>query len=463
MRFSFLMRALPTTLLMVGFSASCLMGQAEFLNRPSEDVVRVATYNLGGFIGGDDALFEFDGAAGEFRAVPSLARVWQAIDADVWAFQEMANRDAVDVRNALDAVVPLEGGQSWFTFQRSFQIIASRYPIVDPVFSVAGVPRLPTIATIDLPEDRFDRDLQVINLHLDAGGSGSDRFNRQFEGDRIVDYLRDTRDPSSPVAVPFRQPAIVLGDLNDFDATNAIPTLTTGDIINEGVFGNDSPPDWDGTSLFDPMPSQNGVAGASTTTFQTAIFDSRLDLQLFTDSVLTDLNSFVLRADTLSFADLQAAGLLATDTMFDPSTGLTDHLPLVVDFEVAPIILGDFDDSGVVDATDIDFYQGNIDLPAIDNLQQLDLDGDGMVTLDDHQFLIENLVTTTNGQTGTALGDLDCDGSVDVLGDAFILVANLGDSVASYSLGDIDLDGAVSVLGDAFALVANLGFSNEPQ
>ena len=408
-------------------------------------------------------MFEFDGAAGEFRAVPSLARVWQAIDADVWAFQEMANRDAVDVRNALDAVVPLEGGQSWFTFQRSFQIIASRYPIVDPVFSVAEVPRLPTIATIDLPEDRFDRDLQVINLHLDAGGSGSDRFNRQFEGDRIVDYLRDTRDPSSPVAVPFRQPAIVLGDLNDFDATNAIPTLTTGDIINEGVFGNDSPPDWDGTSLFDPMPSQNGVAGASTTTFQTAIFDSRLDLQLFTDSVLTDLNSFVLRADTLSFADLQAAGLLATDTMFDPSTGLTDHLPLVVDFEVAPIILGDFDDSGVVDATDIDFYQGNIDLPAIDNLQQLDLDGDGMVTLDDHQFLIENLVTTTNGQTGTALGDLDCDGSVDVLGDAFILVANLGDSVASYSLGDIDLDGAVSVLGDAFALVANLGFSNEPQ
>ena len=313
-----------------------LQGQAEFLNRPSDDVVRVATYNLGGFIDWADSLFEFNGAAGEFRAVPSLARVWLAVDADVWAFQEMAERDATDVRNALDAAVPLGNGESWFTFQRSSQIIASRYPIVDPVFSVTGVPRRPTIATVDLPDDRFDRDLHLINLHLDAGGSDSDRFNRQFEADRIVDYLRDVRDPSSAVALPFEEPVIVLGDFNDFDFTNAVPTLTSGNIFNENVFGNDSPPDWDGTSLFDSLPTQNGVVGGSTTTFQSSFFDSRLDLQLYTDSVLTQTNSFILKTSTLSFDDLQAAGLSATDTMFDPSTGLVDHLPLVVDYEVGP-------------------------------------------------------------------------------------------------------------------------------
>jgi hypothetical protein len=442
---------------------SDVFGQPDFLNRTSDDVVRVGTYNLGGFIDGADELFDFNSAAGEFRAVPSLARVWQAIDADVWAFQELANRNATDVRNALNAAVPLEGGGSWSVFQRSSQILASRYPVVDPVFSVTGVPRRPTIATVDLPDDRFDRDLHLINLHLDAGGSSSDRFNRQNEADRIIDYLRNARNPSSSQALPSNEPVIVLGDFNDFDVTNAIPTLTTGNIVNENDFGPDSPPDWDGTSLFDPMPTQNGVSGGSTTTFQTSVFDSRLDLQLYTDTVLQHTNSFVLKAASLSSADLSAAGLLSTDTMFDPRSGLVDHLPLVGDYEVAPQLLGDFNDSGKVDAADIDFYQGNIGLPAIDSLQPLDLDGDELVTLDDYRFHIENLVQTFNGQTGTFVGDINLDGKVDVLSDGFILVGNLGsDGPFGYVHGNLNADFAIDVLGDGFAFVSNLGKANQP-
>ena len=449
-------------ILVTVFSDSSLMGQAEFLNRPSGDAVRVATYNLGGFIDGADALFEFDFTAGEFRAVPSLERVFQAVDADVWAFQEMADRNASDVRNALNAAVPLANGQGWFAFQRSSQIIASRYPVVDPVFSVPGVPRNPTIASIDLPDDQFDRDLHLINLHLDAGGSSSDRFNRQFEGDRIVDYLRDARNPNSSVALPFEEPVIVLGDMNDFDATNAVPTLITGNIINEGVFGNDSPPDWDGTALLDPMPTQNGVTGGSLTTFQNSFFDSRLDFHFYTDSVLTHTNAFVLRTTTMSNADLQAAGLLFTDTLFDPSSGLADHLPVVVDYEVSSIPLpGDFDDDGDVDADDVDFYLGAIGLPAIDILEQLDLNGDELVTLADHQFHVENLVQTSNGQTGTFLGDLDLNGVVDVLGDGFTLIGNLGSTGPfGYANGNLNADFAIDVLGDAFLFIANLGNSN---
>jgi endonuclease/exonuclease/phosphatase family metal-dependent hydrolase len=450
-------------ILVTVFSGSSLMGQAEFLNRPSDDAVRVATYNLGGFIDDfSDSLFEFDFSAGEFRAVPSLERVFQAVDADVWAFQEMADRNSLDVRNALNAAVPLGNGQSWFAFQRSSQIIASRYPIVDPVFSVPGVPRSPTIASIDLPDDQYDRDLHLINLHLDAGSRSSDRFNRQFEGDRIVDYLRDTRDPTSSVALPFEQPVIVLGDLNDFDATNAVPTLITGDIINENVFGNDSPPDWDGTALLDPMPTQNGVVGGSLTTFQGSFFNSRLDFQFYTDAVMTHTNAFVLRTATMSSAALQAAGLLSNDTFFDPSTGLVDHLPVVVDYAITSAeLLGDFDNDGDVDAEDVDFYLGSIGLPAIDGFQQFDLDGDELVTLADHQFHIENLVQTSNGQTGTCIGDLNLDGVVDVLGDGFTLIGNLGgNGPFRYANGNLNADFAIDVLGDAFLFIANLGKSN---
>lgn len=452
---------LLATFLMIALPCSTVMGQPDFLNRTSDDVVRVGSYNLGGFIDGADALFEFDGGVGEYRAVPSLARVWQAIDADVWAFQELANRNSTDIRNALDAAVPLDGGGSWSVFQRSGQILASRYPIVDPVFSVTGVPRLPNIASVDLPDDRFDRDLHLINLHLDAGSASTDRFNRQNEADRIVDYLRNTRDPSSSQALPFEEPTIVLGDFNDFDVTNAIPTLTTGNIFNEADFGSDSPPDWDGTSLFDPMPTHNGVSGESTTTFQNFSSRSRLDLQLYTDSVLQHTNCFVLNASSLSTADLQAAGLLSTDTLFDAGSGRVDHLPLVVDYEVGPILLGDFDNSGFVDATDIDFFQGNIGLAAVDSLQQLDLDGDGLVRFDDYQFHIENLVQTSNGQTGTFIGDLNLDGTVNVLGDGFTLVSNLGsEGPFGYANGNLNADFAIDLLADVFVFVSNLGRSN---
>ena len=126
-----------------------------------------------------------------------------------------------------------------------------------------------------------------------------------------------------------------------------------------------------------------------------------------------------------------------------------------------PDALGDLNSDGVVDCLDIDSYIGNLGLDAGEVAAGLDLVADGTIDSLDVAFLIENLVVTTNGATGTAVGDFNCDGEVNVLGDAFILVANLNDSVGSYSLGDANLDGTVNVLGDAFTLVANLGFSND--
>ena len=72
---------------------------------------------------------------------------------------------------------------------------------------------------------------------------------------------------------------------------------------------------------------------------------------------------------------------------------------------------------------------------------------DGTITLDDANTLITTLVQTSNGITGTFLGDVNCDGAVNVLGDAFALVGNLGNAVTSYSQGDISFDGTVDVLG----------------
>ena len=125
-------------------------------------------------------------------------------------------------------------------------------------------------------------------------------------------------------------------------------------------------------------------------------------------------------------------------------------------------LAGDFDNDNDVDIDDIDFYVGNIGASAVGALAQLDLNGDGQITAADVEIHVTTHVETSNGQTGTFLGDFNLDGTVDVLRDAFALVGSLGTSVSSYGDGDINLDGVVDVLRDAFALIGNLGRTNEP-
>ena len=125
-------------------------------------------------------------------------------------------------------------------------------------------------------------------------------------------------------------------------------------------------------------------------------------------------------------------------------------------------VKGDFDGDNDVDVADIDFYRGNIESAATGDLAQLDLNSDGQITLDDLEIHVTVCVQTSNGQTGTFLGDVNFDGTVDVLNDAFILIDNLGSSATSYAQGDINLSGVVDILGDAFTLIDNLGRSNDP-
>ena len=125
-------------------------------------------------------------------------------------------------------------------------------------------------------------------------------------------------------------------------------------------------------------------------------------------------------------------------------------------------LLGDFDGDGNVDLDDLDEYNQNIGAEAIGDLADLDFNGDGFVGNNDFQTHYQELVMTSNGQVGTAQGDANLDGVVDVLEDAFTLVGNLSDSATSWSQGDFDGNGVVDILGDAFPLVTNLGFSNTP-
>lgn len=147
--------------------------------------------------------------------------------------------------------------------------------------------------------------------------------------------------------------------------------------------------------------------------------------------------------------------------IFHENGSLTD--PQLDSFLVGtPSVPGDWDDDGDVDADDINYYSRTLGESAVDDLAQLDLDGNNEITLADHDLHVTTLAQTSNGQTGALIGDINLDGSVNVLGDAFILVANLGSSGSDlYQQGDLNADQLVNVLGDAFRLVSSLGLSND--
>ena len=157
--------------------------------------------------------------------------------------------------------------------------------------------------------------------------------------------------------------------------------------------------------------------------------------------------------------DLEDAGLDIGEFKYRWGDSNPDCLTIQVLAE--PVALeGDFELDGDVDLIDVDRYIGVLGSAATGDLQPLDLNGDGIVSLDDHDDHVTRLLEA-GGVNGTQLGDINLDGRTDVLGDAFILVANLGRSVGSRSEGDLDGDGFVTVLGDAFRLVASLGQSNQ--
>lgn len=190
-----------------------------------------------------------------------------------------------------------------------------------------------------------------------------------------------------------------------------------------------------------------------------------LNIATFTPTIVdgTDgldlLGTLLLDSSSLSFGasfTLDFSGTFLTGATGQP----LQSLPSPITVSLPTKLLGDFDCDGDVDADDIDFYGGVLGQAAVGELAILDLNGDGEVTSADHNRLVTELVHTSNGEIGTFIGDINLDGQVNVLGDAFTLVGNLGDTSAGWSQGDLNADQNVNVLGDAFALVGNLSNSN---
>ncbi len=125
--------------------------------------------------------------------------------------------------------------------------------------------------------------------------------------------------------------------------------------------------------------------------------------------------------------------------------------------QVAVDCFGDNNGDANVDVDDINAFADVLNESALFN-RCFDVVEDGMITLEDHDALIEFAVELANGQRGTSIGDINLDGVVDILNDGFTLVGNLGlPGPFGYQDGDLNADRQVDVLGDGFRFLANFG------
>ena len=307
---------------------------------------------------------------------------------------------------------------------------------------------------------------------------------------------------STPIRTTFVVNDFGRSETFDGETTRLFVGLSqgTGSVGNAGVTANAVDGLWISfQSREDLNGTDNGqgalfyIDGTDVTPLGTWTWDQSLvvwdaDSDLRSDRIATDLQSPLTCVLTVAADSYELSFSAATGTVPATVSGTFSELGLTNDLTTATataasqtdlrglfsfgsvtveqvsdgVLLGDFDGDMDVDCDDLDGYIGNLGTAVVAGSPEvtLDIDLNGMLTLADANTHLSTLVLAGNGIVGTVAGDFDCSGAVDVLGDAFILVGNLGSTVISYTDGDANFNGTVDVLGDAFILVGNLGMSN---
>lgn len=245
-----------------------------------------------------------------------LSRILSASKPDIIAFQEIYDHTSAETVSLIDNIYTLPSGENWHHSSEGADIhLLSRYPIKHTDF-IAGNGAF--VVEIE------NKDVLIINVHLPCCENDQDRQN---EIDRILKYIREVQNGLSSYDLPADSPIIILGDFNLVGLRQQIESLLTGDIVNNGQYGSDISPDWDGSDLEDALPNVTGIPASYTWFDNGSFFPGRLDYILYSGSVLRLDKSISLNTRTASNSFLQESQLSAADTEI-----VSDHLPLFADF-----------------------------------------------------------------------------------------------------------------------------------
>jgi endonuclease/exonuclease/phosphatase family metal-dependent hydrolase len=281
----------------------------------------------------------------------SFERIVRAIDPDVIGLQEVIRPGlATELTELMNRYIPLKDGESWQVHTVADNALISRYPmrqqsgelVVPYPIPEWGLPDFHygyAAALVDLPEKFGGADLYVVAMHNKSGAKGEEVQLRQIQSDSIVRWMRDRRDSGQEDAISDSTPVVILGDMNVVPDVSLQPfeTLLSGNIVDEETFGPDFGIDWDGTDMADARPSHNTLERNFYTwrNDDLPFAPSALDRIIFTDSVMSVRQRFVLNTMTMSPNELASIGLQKSDVLYGGDANDYDHLPLVADFAIS--------------------------------------------------------------------------------------------------------------------------------
>ena len=305
--------------------------------------IRLMTYNVNW-----DSIFpEDDPLNHELRAFDredSFRRILRAVRPDIVCLQEINYfRKDRELADFVERLLGAPEGEVWQVAHVADDLIATRFELREEGYELATGSILTNLdqaaALVDLPDEPYGpTDLYLICSHFKSGGSPDDIRLRLRQADVIMAHVRDFETPGEHLDLPDETPFVILGDFNAYATEPArhLETLFEGDIYDEQRYGVDLNPDWDGTELQDARPSHNGLEIRYFTWRDDSgpFIPGALDRVIFSDSVMTLRNAFVLNTRLLTDEALAAHGLDRDDVLLDPASGNYDHFPVVVDFSM---------------------------------------------------------------------------------------------------------------------------------
>lgn len=283
------------------------------ITRPGDGSLRIAAWNvLYGNI--------FNTAAATTAAYD---RILTTLNPDIISFEEIWDQTAAQLQTRLNQLVPEQGPWTAVKLDTG-NIIAARFPIRQSWLVQTNYRE--TAALIDVSPVLGDSLLFIAN-HLRCCTADA---QRQDEADGLIQFLHNARNPGGAITLPAGTPMVLAGDFNLVGQRQQYVTLLNGDIVDNGVYGPDSPPDWDGSPLADLCPRFPGLPEAATWWDNGSSFSpGRLDLILYTDSVLEALRGGIVATPFMTPAQLSEAGLQSGDAWT-----ASDHFAVWGDFRL---------------------------------------------------------------------------------------------------------------------------------
>lgn len=268
----------------------------------------------------------------ETEKTTEFSHIFRTIEPEIIGIVESYDALSQQVADRIEFFLPSGEGQNWYNKKEVSDIVlVSRFQIDQsfPIDSEVGHDASGAFL-LDL-RPKYDSDMLVIVAHPKCCGGDLNDEKRQNQFDAIMGFIRDAMNEGGDLTISPNIPIVIMGDMNLVGDVRQYTTLITGDIYYNGTYGEDFTPDWDGGNLDDAKPYVTNT-GMTFTTNPGSYPPGRLDFLVYSGSVMQIVNSYIFDSGNLTNDQLSQFGLNAADTK------VSDHLPVVVDFDLSPIV-----------------------------------------------------------------------------------------------------------------------------